>query len=98
MPLVFLSKAGNSRSCFYGALLSHTEQNDAISAGDGIIKIFIAALLPVNVFSENNAPIVGNVAGRLGEDEVAMTLGTIKEKTNVWGFRTPLKYAQQIKR
>jgi len=97
VPLVFLSKAGSSRSSFYGALLSHTARSAVLSSGGSYLKIFMAGHLPVKVSAENDAPIVGNIAKRLDEFDVAQTLETMKEKINVRGYRTPLKIARLVK-
>ena len=96
VPLVFLSKAGKLRTSFYGALLSHTAHTPEIPDGGGTLKIFVTALVDIRAFAEN-AGILGNIAARLDEYEVTLALEKIKVKTNVWGYRTPLKYAQLVK-
>jgi hypothetical protein len=95
-PLVFLSKVGNARSYFYGALLSQIQESEVIPEGKNIFSFFEVALLPIKVFSENNSPIIGNIADRLSKPEVTLTLQNIETKTNVWGYRTPIQYGNRI--
>ena len=86
VPLAFLSKVGNSRSYFYGALLSCVGQTEVLTEGEATFKVFESALLGVNVFSKNNAPAVGNIAARLNENEIAEILSKIKNKNQRMGL------------
>jgi hypothetical protein len=96
VPLVFLSPVPGKRVVFYGALLTVLCDAAYIPEGKGKLCIAEVAMIDIDVFSELNAPILGNLGAHLSEPEVEERLNEMRTRSLVWGRRTPLKYANNI--
>ena len=96
VPLVFLSPVPGKRVVFYGALLAVLCDNAFIPEGIGRLSLAEAAMIDIDVFSELNAPILGNLGAHLSEPEIEGRLNEMRTRSLVWGRRTPLKYANSV--
>lgn len=94
--MVFLSKVLNKRVVFYGALLALVSDTPVIAEGGPVIEIAEVAMIDIDVFSEHNAPIQGNLFRRLSKADVEARLLQMKTHSIVWGRRTPVKYANSL--
>jgi hypothetical protein len=96
VPLVFLSPVPGKRAVFYGALLSCVCEAASIPKDTGSLALSEVAMIDIDVFSKFDAPVLGNLVEHLSLPEVESRLNEMKSRSLVWGYRTPLKYANAI--
>ncbi|MEB0114659.1 hypothetical protein QN397_25610 [Variovorax sp. RTB1] len=53
-------------------------------------------MIDIRVFAAANAPVVGNLAQRLNDDDIRERLDRQRIRSVVWGMATPLKYANAL--
>ncbi|MDB4451558.1 hypothetical protein N9131_00905 [bacterium] len=100
VPFVFLQAVPGKRSYFYGALVSPPLPS-ATSVIPERLTVAGQAMLHIKCFKENNTPIVGNVAGEIGDAALAtaqractdMSVGAVH---GVWGNRTIIRRANEM--
>ena len=101
VAFAFLGSVPGKRSYFYGALLSPPFDSDSIRNLPSKFEVRSRAMLHIKCFAENETPIVGNIADRIGTAELGaayractdMSIGTIH---SVWGHRTLLRRAEDV--
>lgn len=96
VPLVFLAPVLNKRVVFWGALLSEVCADRTFSETGSEVELWQVAMIDIDVFTEANAPVLGNLSPRLNAQEVDARLSEMRTHSRVWGRRTPLKYANEL--
>ena len=101
VPFAFLCTAQNTRSYFYGGILDAVVSNPLIDELPTHLSVKQYALLHIRCFKENNTPIVGNVAARIGDKELKAIERRVLDlsvgsTSSVWGYRTIFKYAENV--
>ena len=89
------------RSYFYGALLTPLLP-DVASPLPERLHIDSQAMVHIKCFAENNTPIVGNASKQIGDRELQAALQACTDCSvgavhSVWGHRTILKKAEEIR-
>lgn len=101
VPFAFLCAVQGKRSYFYGGLLDAVVEKQSVDDLPASLVVKQFALLHIGCFKENNTPIIGNIASRIG----ASSLQAIERKTkdfsvgatsSVWGHQTIIKYAESV--
>ncbi len=98
---IWLCPQGNSRSYFYGALATTTVAEPSINQLPNQLEIGDHVLMHIKAFRENETPIMGNLADRLGSElfeqvESSVSNMSVGAVHKVWGHRTIIKYANSI--
>jgi hypothetical protein len=101
VPFVYLFQYSKARTSIYCGVVNTVVNKPDVSELPAHLEIRYHAVLHIKCFKENNTPIVGNIADRIGDkvlkkikaDVSNMKVGsTIK----VWGYNTIFKYADEI--
>lgn len=98
---IYLCPQGNSRSYFYGALATVVVDEPNVGNVPAKLQIIDHALCHIECYRENDMPIHGNVADRIGPDvfkQVTESVNdmTIGAKHKVWGHHTIIKRANMV--
>ena len=98
---IYLCQQGKSRSYFYGALATAPVSTNSPEAIPISISVGDHALIHIQCYRKNGTPICGNLADRLPLsqfDNINTTIHNteIGVKHKVWGYKTIIKYANQI--
>jgi hypothetical protein len=96
VPLVFLAPVPGKRVTFYGGLLALISSEATLSHAGSKVAVAEVAMIDIDAFPEANAPIVGNIRGRLDEGNIEKRVEETRTHSRVWGRRTPLKYANAL--
>ena len=70
VPFVYISKQGNSRSYFYGGLITTTIYSESTEDIPSGIEVKDYALLHIKCCRENDTPIVGNLSEKLSAGNI----------------------------
>ncbi len=101
VPFVYLFQYSKRRTSIYCGIVNAVVNNPDVLELPVHLEIRSHAVLHIKCFKENNTPIVGNIADRIGDK----TLKKIKADVSnmkvgstilVWGYNTIFKYADEI--
>ena len=101
VPFVFVGTPAKSRSAFYGALGSTRVETPTLERLPPTFALLRPALVHVSCYKENNTPVVGNVADRVGQLSLeaaaaAVNSSALGSVSKVWGYNTIVKYANAV--
>lgn len=101
VPFAFLCSPGKTRAAFYGALGKAVVSEPKIELLPLHVPISEVALIHIKSLKENNTPLVGNIADRIGREVIAATCRQavsqeIGAVSKVWGNQTLLRKAEAI--
>jgi hypothetical protein len=101
VPFAYLCSMRQKRSCFQGGILEAVVNEPSVESLPRTLKVRDYALVHIKCFKENNTPIVGNVAERIGVEALQATERnahdfSVGARSRVWGHLTILKYANQV--
>jgi len=101
VPFVFVCTPAKSRNAFYGALGSARVEAPTIDLLPPTLTLLKPALVHVSCYKENNTPVVGNVAERVGQQTLqaaaaAVNSSALGSASKVWGYNTIVKYANAV--
>jgi hypothetical protein len=96
VPLVFIEHVPRHRATFYGALIQAVIDGPNLEQDGATLTIGELAMIDIRVFAAANAPVVGNLAQRLNDDDIRERLDRQRIRSVVWGMATPLKYANAL--
>jgi hypothetical protein len=101
VAFAFLGSVPGKRSYFHGALLSPPFDRESISNLPSKFEVCSRAMVHINCFAENETPIVGNIADRIGVFELeaayrACTDTGVGAVHSVWGHRTLARRAEDV--
>ena len=101
VPFIFIQSQNKSRSYFFGGLANQIVKEKSTEELSDSIQINEYALLHIHCFKENNTPIEGNLKNKIKSGTIATIKSDINKNsigsvTKVWGYRTILKYANQL--
>jgi hypothetical protein len=101
VPFVYLLQHGKSRTNFYGGIVNAVVNAPDIYELPMHLEIRRYAVLHIKCFKENNTPVVGNIADRIGgkaleKIRAEVSYMSVGSCISVWGYRTIFKYADEI--
>jgi hypothetical protein len=101
VAFVYVCAPAKSRSALYGSLVDAIVDEPKLELMPQKLSILKPALVHISSYRENNTPIVGNVADRIGEHTLRKaaaeaTSTAVGSVSKVWGHKTILKYADAV--
>jgi hypothetical protein len=101
VPFVYVGKRGAERMYFFGALANVILSSGLLDCIPERLVLGAHALIHIKSYRENNTPILGNIRDRLDELSLARIARDLEgsgigHTASVWGWRTIIKYADQI--
>ena len=94
--LVNLAPAQTTRSAIWGALLANVCEGPSLPAGTSPLPVAMMALMHIEVFAKNAAPIVGNLDARLDQGDVERRLEVTVQRNRVCGWRAVARLAGEL--
>ena len=94
--LVYLAPVGTMRSAIWGALLTAVTEQRSLPPGAGRLPIAMMALMHIQVFAKNAAPIVGNLDARLDQADVERRLQATTQVNRVCGWQAVARIAGEL--
>lgn len=101
VPFVFLCTYRDKRSSFYGGIIDVSVSRASVEELPPTLAIKEYALVHISCFTENNTPIVGNLADRIGSEVLSAIKRSVHDfsvgaTSRVWGHKTIVKYANTV--
>jgi hypothetical protein len=101
VPFVFVCAVANKHSVLYGALADTIVADARLDLVPQKVALLEPALVHISCYKQNNTPIVGNMAERIGKHTlhaaaVAATSARVGSTSKVWGHNTILRYAEAV--
>jgi len=98
---IYLCPQGTSRSYFYGALATVVVDEPNVANIPAELQIGDHALIHIHCYRENDTPIHGNLANRIGPEVFRQVTESVDDMTigarhKVWGHRTIIKRANMV--
>jgi len=101
VPFAFLCPQGNARSYFFGGLVNVVVDEPQINVLPGRVSVKEYALVHIHCFEKNRTPVAGNIADHITSEVLAKIRieshsQEVGSTTNVWGYLTIIKRANEI--